>query len=99
MRPDAAVTAAWAAALATPGRTVLLAEVGRRPVGTADLTVPANVARAGRPYLLVGNVVVDRASHRTGVGRALLEAARAMGARPAATRCSCPPTTRRRSAT
>ncbi len=39
----------------------------------------ANAARAGRPYLLVENVVVDRAHRRAGVGRALLDAARARG--------------------
>ncbi len=79
LRVDEAVAAAWAATLATPGRTVLLAEVGGVVVGTADLTVLANAARAGRPYLLVENVVVDAGARRTGVGRALLAAARAHG--------------------
>ena len=58
---------------------MLLAEVEGSPVGTADLTVLTNAARAGRPYLLIENVVVDRAARRTGVGRALLDAARAHG--------------------
>jgi GNAT superfamily N-acetyltransferase len=79
LRADAAVEAAWAATLATPGRTVLLAELGGAVVGTADLTVLANAARAGRPYLLVENVVVDAGARRGGVGRALLAAARAHG--------------------
>ena len=48
LRADAAVAAAWATTLATPRRTVLLAEVGGAVVGTADLTVLANTARAGR---------------------------------------------------
>ena len=79
LQVDAAVGAAWAATLATPGRSVLLAEVGGAVAGTADLTVLANAARAGRPYLLVENVVVDRAYRRAGVGRALLDAARTHG--------------------
>lgn len=79
LRVDAAVEAAWAATLATPGRTVLLAEVGGAVVGTVDLTVPADTARAGRPYLLVEDVVVDAGARRAGVGRALLAAARAHG--------------------
>ncbi|MGY1761496.1 GNAT family N-acetyltransferase [Geodermatophilus sp. SYSU D00779] len=79
LRAEAAVEAAWAATPATPGRTVLLAELGGAVVGTADLTVPANAARAGRPYLLVENVVVDAGARRAGVGRALLAAARAHG--------------------
>jgi GNAT superfamily N-acetyltransferase len=79
LQADAAVEAAWAATLATPGRTVLLAELGGAVVGTADLTVLANAARAGRPYLLVENVVVDAGARRAGVGRALLAAARAHG--------------------
>ena len=89
LQADDAVAAAWAATLATPARTVLLAECEGRPVGTADLTVLANAARSGRPYLLVENVVVDRGSRRTGVGRALLDvpshqvgASRLIGGRP-----------------
>ena len=58
---------------------MLLAEVGGVVVGTADLTVLANAARAGRPYLLVENVVVDAGARRAGVGRALLAAARSHG--------------------
>ena len=76
---DSAVVDAWAATLVTPGRTVLVAERAGTVVGTADLTVLANVARDGRPYLLVENVVVEAAHRRSGVGRALLDAARAHG--------------------
>ena len=70
---------AWAATLATPGRTVLVAEDAGALVGTADLTVLANAAHAGEPYLLVENVVVDEAHRRCGVGAVLLEAARDHG--------------------
>jgi GNAT superfamily N-acetyltransferase len=58
---------------------VLLAEVGGAVVGTADLTVLANAARAGRPYLVVEKAVVDAGARRAGVGRALLAAAHAHG--------------------
>jgi GNAT superfamily N-acetyltransferase len=78
--PDgAAVDGAWAATLATPGRTVLVGVIHDRVVGTADLTVLANAARDGRPYLLVENVVVGEAHRRSGIGRALLDAARDHG--------------------
>lgn len=72
---DERVERAWADTLATPGRTVLLAEVGGAVVGTVDVTVVANAARDARPYLLAENVVVDAAHRDRGVGRALLEAA------------------------
>ncbi len=69
---DERVARAWADTLTTPRRAVLLAETDGRPVGTVDVTVLANTARQGRPYLLVENVVVA-ASHRgRGIGRALL---------------------------
>ncbi len=69
---DERTAQAWVDTLATPRRAVLLAETDGRPVGTVDVTVVANTARQGRPYLLVENVVVA-ASHRgRGIGRALL---------------------------
>jgi GNAT superfamily N-acetyltransferase len=70
---------AWGAIAATPGRTIYVADVGGVVVGTADLTVMANMAHRGEPYLLVENVVVDHAHRRHGVGAALLEAAAALG--------------------
>lgn len=77
LRPDDRVRQAWADTLATPGRTVLIAEDGGALVGTVDLTVVANAARDGRPHLLVENVVVDAAHRGRGVGRRMLEAAEA----------------------
>ena len=77
----AAVRDAWADTMATPGRTVLVAEAAGTVVGTADVTVLANAAHAGEPYLLVENVVVDSAHRRSGVGTALLGAAREHGHR------------------
>lgn len=76
---DGALEKAWAATLATPGRTVLVAVVDGQVVGTGDLTVLAHAARDGRPYLLIENVVVAASHRRAGVGGLLLEAARAHG--------------------
>jgi GNAT superfamily N-acetyltransferase len=76
LRLDDRVRRAWADTLATPGRTVLVAEVDGVPAGTADVSLMANAARA-RPYLIVENVVVDEAHRGSGLGRVLLEAARA----------------------
>ncbi len=72
LRLDERVARAWADTLATPRRAVLLAEVDRVPVGTVDVTVLANTARQGRPYLLVENVVVAATHRGCGIGRALV---------------------------
>ncbi|SDR15459.1 GNAT family N-acetyltransferase [Thermostaphylospora chromogena] len=78
----------WARMEAQEGRTVLVAVAdgpadgtpGEEVVaGTADCTVMANLTRGGRPYLLVENVVVDRAFRRRGVGRRLMAAAADLG--------------------
>jgi GNAT superfamily N-acetyltransferase len=65
----------WREVAAQPGRTVLLAELDGRVLGTADCAVLANLTRGGRPFVLVENVVVDAASRRRGVGSCLLDAA------------------------
>lgn len=72
---DDRVRRQWADTLATPRRTVLVAELDGAAVGTADISLMANAARA-RPYLLVENVVVDAARRGSGTGRVLLDAAR-----------------------
>ena len=72
---DDRVRRQWADTLGTPRRTVLVAELDGVPVGTADVTLAANAARA-RPYLLVENVVVAERQRGAGMGRALLDAAR-----------------------
>lgn len=79
LRLDGPVRRAWSSTLAFPGRAVLVAEVGGEPVGTLDATVVPNAARAGRPSLLVENVVVAAGHRRRGVGTALLAAARRRG--------------------
>jgi len=72
---DDRVRRQWADTMATPRRTVLVAEIDGVPVGTADVTLMANAARA-RPYLIVENVVVAEDRRGSGIGRALLDAAR-----------------------
>jgi GNAT superfamily N-acetyltransferase len=72
---DDRVRRQWADTLATPRRSVLVAEIDGVPVGTADVTLLANAARA-RPYLLVENVVVAEGHRGVGIGRALLDTAR-----------------------
>ncbi|WP_309133428.1 GNAT family N-acetyltransferase [Cellulomonas sp.] len=71
--------AIWDAIEATPGRTVLVAEVAQGVVGTVDVSVVPNLPRRGEPVLLVENVVVDVRHRRTGAGRALLAAAEELG--------------------
>jgi GNAT superfamily N-acetyltransferase len=72
---DDRVRQQWADTVATPRRTVLVAEIDGVAVGTADVTLLANAARA-RPYLLVENVVVAEGHRGAGIGRVLLDAAR-----------------------
>jgi len=72
---DDRVRRQWAETLGTPRRAVLVAELAGRPVGTADVTLMPNAARA-RPYLIVENVVVADGHRGAGIGRALLDAAR-----------------------
>lgn len=69
----------WDAIAATPGRTVLVAELEQVVVGTADVSVVANLPRGGEPVLLVGNVVVDGDHRRAGIDRSLLAAAQEIG--------------------
>jgi ribosomal protein S18 acetylase RimI-like enzyme len=74
----------WRAIEAQAGRTVLVAESHGVVVGTADCTMLPNLTRGTRPFMLVENVVVLAAHRRSGVGRALLEAAHALARQ---TRC------------
>ncbi|MEV0003000.1 GNAT family N-acetyltransferase [Micromonospora sp. NPDC050980] len=70
-----ALVAAWRDLHAQPGRELLLAHLGARPVGTLDTLVVANLTHGARPFMLVENVVVDRAARRRGVAGALMRAA------------------------
>jgi GNAT superfamily N-acetyltransferase len=71
------------AALAQPGRSLLVAELEGRLAGTADVLVVTNLAHRGAPWAIVENVVVTASLRRRGVGRALLahavDVARAAG--------------------
>jgi ribosomal protein S18 acetylase RimI-like enzyme len=52
---------------------VAVAVVDEIIVGTYSMYFCANLARAGRPFAVVENVMVAPASRRLGVGRALME--------------------------
>jgi GNAT superfamily N-acetyltransferase len=58
---------------AQPGRTLLVAVVVDKIVGTADLVVVPNLTHHGMAWAIVENVVVDHGERRAGVGRALME--------------------------
>jgi len=56
-------------------RLLLVAENPDGLIGTVDLLVVPNLTHHGRPWAVVENVVVLDDQRRTGVGRALMEAA------------------------
>ncbi|MFG1678176.1 GNAT family N-acetyltransferase [Micromonospora sp. NPDC049282] len=70
-----ALVAAWRGLHAQPGRELLLAHLGPRLVGTLDTLAVPNLTHGARPFMLVENVVVDRAARRRGVAAALMRAA------------------------
>jgi len=74
--PAPAATSAMllASVMAQTGRHLLVAVEKGTVVGTADCTIVANLTHHGRPWAVVENVVVDGASRRRGVGRALMDA-------------------------
>ena len=65
----------WRAMLAMPGMTVLVADRDGRAVATCTLNIIPHLARGGRPYGLIENVVTDAGHRQLGLGRALLDAA------------------------
>ena len=52
-------------------RCLLVATTRGTLVGTADMLVVENLTYAGRPWVIIENVVVDQKHRRHGVGRAL----------------------------
>ena len=56
-----------------PGRQLLVAEISRKVVGTADLLIVPNLTHGGAPWAVIENVVVEQEARRRGVGRALME--------------------------
>ncbi|MGO9487822.1 MAG: N-acetyltransferase family protein [Solirubrobacteraceae bacterium] len=57
--------------LAQTGRHLLVAVLGGRLVGTADLLIAPNITHRGTPWGIVENVVVASGARRQGAGRAL----------------------------
>jgi len=65
----------WRAMLAMSGMTVLVADIDGRAVATCTLNIIPHLARGGRPYGLIENVVTDAGHRQQGLGRAVLDAA------------------------
>jgi GNAT superfamily N-acetyltransferase len=66
------VNAILVEAMRQPGRTLLVATLDDRVVGTADLLIVAQLTHSCHPWAIVENVVVDHATRGTGVGRAMM---------------------------
>lgn len=67
----------WAEISSQSGRCLLVAEDGAGELlGTVDCVVMPNLSRAGRPRLVMENLVVSEAHRRRGVGRLLMAAVR-----------------------
>jgi GNAT superfamily N-acetyltransferase len=55
-----------------PGRTLLVATLGDRVVGTTDLLIVPQLTHGCHPWAIVENVVVDQLTRGGGVGRAMI---------------------------
>lgn len=72
----------WAEIEAQTGRTLLVARDGAGEVlGTVDCVVMPNLSRAGRPRLVMENLVVSEDHRRRGVGRLLMAEVREIAER------------------
>lgn len=71
----AAAEATWAALLANPGCTVLLAEVGGVAAASCTLVIVPNLTRGCRPWAVIENVVTLASHRRRGLGRIVMQAA------------------------
>lgn len=67
----------FAAMSAFPGCQVYVVEVDARVLGTFTLYILPNLTRGCRPAAIIENIVVDEAHRGQGIGRAMLEYARA----------------------
>ena len=65
----------WAAVLGSGLTTPFVAEIEGRLVSSCTLAIVPNLSRGARPYGVIGNVVTDAGHRRSGLGRAVLEAA------------------------
>ena len=62
----------WQRMISTPGRAILVAEMGGKAVATCDLTVVPNLTHEGKPWAMLENLMVAPGGRRRGVGRALM---------------------------
>ncbi len=69
-RPDAGEVIAQI--IGDPARSLLVAELDGRVVGTVDVLIAPNLTHDAQPWALVENVVVAEGARRRGVGRALM---------------------------
>ena len=65
----------WAAVLGSGLTTPFVAEIKGRLVSSCTLAIVPNLSRGARPYGVIENVVTDEGHRRSGLGRAVLEAA------------------------
>ena len=65
----------WAAVLGSGLTTPFVAEIDGRLVSSCTLAIVPNLSRGARPYAVIENVVTDEGHRRSGLGRAVLEAA------------------------
>lgn len=73
---DAATAApVWAALLGSGLTTPFVAEIDGRLISSCTLAIVPNLSRGARPYGVIENVVTDAGHRRSGLGRAVLEAA------------------------
>ena len=72
---EATAQAAWRRIIESGCTTVFVAEAAVLVAATCTLSVIPNLTRAARPYGLIENVVTHPDHRRTGLGRAVLQAA------------------------
>ncbi len=72
----------WAEISEQTGRSLLVADDGAGELlGTVDCVVVPNLSRAGRPRLVMENLIVSEAHRRRGVGRLLMAGVREIAER------------------
>ena len=71
----AAAEPVWTALLSSGLTTLFVADMAGALVSTCTLVIAPNLSRGARPYGLIENVVTDAGHRRTGLGRAVLDAA------------------------